>query len=121
MRINRLALFSAEPGIQSRVVLSAHMLSMRRKSAVSARPLWIALRSDCLSVQMAAAACDGKSHPSAMRMLLLFFCNERQHLLGVGREDSEWGRVATKGALPESIDLRSSLQPVIQCFRLPLA
>ncbi len=27
--------------------------------------------------------------------------SERQHLLGVGREDSEWGRRTTKGVLPE--------------------
>ncbi len=26
---------------------------------------------------------------------------DRQHLLGVGREDSEWGRRPTKGVLPE--------------------
>ncbi len=35
---------------------------------MSAQPLRIALRSDWLSVQMAAAACDGRSHSSAMHM-----------------------------------------------------
>ncbi len=29
----------------------------------------------------------------------------RQHLLGVGREDSEWGRRTTKGVLPEDIEV----------------
>ncbi len=56
------------PGIQSSVVFPARLLSMRLKSVVSAEPLWIALRSDWLSVQMAAAACDGRSPSSAMRM-----------------------------------------------------
>ncbi len=41
---------------------------MRLKSVVSAEPLWIALRSDWLYVQMAVAACDGRSHSSDMRM-----------------------------------------------------
>ncbi len=41
---------------------------MRLRSVVSAEPLWIAFRSDKQSVQMAAAACDGRSHSSAMRM-----------------------------------------------------
>ncbi len=41
---------------------------MRGRSAVSAEPLWIALRSDCLSVQMAAAARDSKIHSSAVAM-----------------------------------------------------
>ncbi len=27
--------------------------------------------------------------------------SDRQHLLGVGREDSEWGRRPTQGVLPE--------------------
>ncbi len=30
---------------------------------------------------------------------------ERQHLLVVGREDSEWGRMTTKGVLPEDIEV----------------
>ncbi len=38
--------------------------------------------------------------------------SERQHLLGVGREDSEWGRRTTKGVLPEDIEVGASLQPV---------
>ncbi len=37
--------------------------------------------------------------------------SDRQHLLGVGREDSEWGRRATKGVLPEAIEVGASLQP----------
>ncbi len=56
------------PGIQSRVVLADRLLIMPLRSAVSGEPLWIALRSDWLSVQMAAAAWDGKRHSSAMRM-----------------------------------------------------
>ncbi len=36
---------------------------------------------------------------------------ERQLLLGVGREDSEWGRRTTKGVLPEAIQVGASLQP----------
>ncbi len=55
-------------GIQNRVVLPARLLSMRLRSAVSAEPLWIALRSDWLSVQVAAVRCYDKSHSSAMRM-----------------------------------------------------
>ncbi len=31
--------------------------------------------------------------------------SERQHLLGVGREDSEWGRRTTKSVLPEDIEI----------------
>ncbi len=55
-------------GIQSRVDLPTHLLSMRLWSAVLAEPLWVLLRSDWLSVQMAAVACDGKNHSSVMRM-----------------------------------------------------
>ncbi len=44
------------PGIQSRVVFPARLLSMLLRPAVSTEPLWIALRSDWLSVQIAAAA-----------------------------------------------------------------
>ncbi len=47
--------------------------------------------------------------------------SERQRLLGVGREDSEWGRRTTKGVLPEAIGVKASLQPVFECFRLLLA
>ncbi len=49
------------PGIQSRVVMQTRFLSMRLRSAVTADSLRIALRNDCLSVQVAAAACNGKS------------------------------------------------------------
>ncbi len=45
---------------------------------------------------------------------------ERQHLLGVGGEDSEWGRRTTKGVLPGDIDVWASLQPVFECLRLLL-
>ncbi len=44
------------PGIQSRVVFLARLLSMLLKSAVPAELLWIALRSEWLSVQTATAA-----------------------------------------------------------------
>ncbi len=37
---------------------------------------------------------------------------ERQHLLGVGREDFEWGRRTTKGVLLEDIEIWASLQPI---------
>ncbi len=47
--------------------------------------------------------------------------SERQHLLGVGREDSEWGRRTTQGVLPEDIEVWASLQPVLECLRLHLA
>ncbi len=43
--------------------------------------------------------------------------SERQHLLGVSREDSEWGRSTTKCVLPEDIEVGSSLQPVFECLR----
>ncbi len=46
---------------------------------------------------------------------------ERQHLLGVGREDSEWGRRTTEGVLPEAIEVGVSLQPVLECLRHLLA
>ncbi len=46
--------------------------------------------------------------------------SERQHVLRVGREDSEWGRRTTKGVLPENIEVGASLQPVFQCLRLLL-
>ncbi len=36
--------------------------------------------------------------------------SERQHLLGVGREDSEWGRRTTKGVLSEETEVCASLQ-----------
>ncbi len=35
---------------------------------MSAEPLWVALRSDWLSVETAAAVCSGKSHLISMRM-----------------------------------------------------
>ncbi len=54
--------------IQSSLVFPARLFSMCLRSVVSAEPLWIALRSDWLSMQMAAPACDGESHSSAMRM-----------------------------------------------------
>ncbi len=38
--------------------------------------------------------------------------SERQHLLVLGREDSECGRRTTKNVLPEDIEIRSSLQPI---------
>ncbi len=47
--------------------------------------------------------------------------SERQHLLGVGREDSEWGRRTAKGVLPEDIEVGASLQPVFECLLLLLA
>ncbi len=47
--------------------------------------------------------------------------SERQHFLGVGREDSERGRRTTKGVLPEDIEVLASLQPVFECLRLHLA
>ncbi len=31
--------------------------------------------------------------------------SERQHLLGVGRDNSNWGRGAAKGVLPENIEI----------------
>ncbi len=46
---------------------------------------------------------------------------ERQHLLEVSHEDSEWGRMTTKGALPEDIEVLASLQPVFHCLPLLLA
>ncbi len=46
---------------------------------------------------------------------------ERQHLLGVGGEDSEWGRRTTKGVLPGDIEVWASLQPMFECLRLLLA
>ncbi len=46
--------------------------------------------------------------------------SERQHLLGVGREDSEWGRRTIKGVFPEAIEIGASLQPVFECLRLLL-
>ncbi len=54
------------PEIQSRVVFPTRLYSMRLKSA---EPLWIALRSDWLSVQMAVAACDGKLSDFATYLL----------------------------------------------------
>ncbi len=47
--------------------------------------------------------------------------SERQHLLGVGREDFEWRRRTTKGVLLEDIDIWASLQPMFLCLRLLLA
>ncbi len=47
--------------------------------------------------------------------------SELQHLLGVGREDSEWGRRTAKGLLPENIEIGASLQPVFECLSLFLA
>ncbi len=47
--------------------------------------------------------------------------SERQHLLLVGREDSEWGRRTSKGVLPEASEVEASLQPVFECLRLFLA
>ncbi len=47
--------------------------------------------------------------------------SERQHLLGVGCEDSEWGRRTTKDVLPEDIEVWASLQPVFECLRFHLA
>ncbi len=69
------------------------------------------------------------SHPALWLLLLLRRApralesgpSERQHLLGVGREDSEWGRRTTNGVLPEAIGVGASLQPVLECLRLLLA
>ncbi len=47
--------------------------------------------------------------------------SELKHLLGVGREDSEWGRRTTKGVLPEAIEVGASLQLVFECLRLLFA
>ncbi len=47
--------------------------------------------------------------------------SERQRLLRVGREDSEWGRRTNKGVLPEDIEVWASLQPVFECLLLLLA
>ncbi len=47
--------------------------------------------------------------------------SDRQHRLGVGLEDSEWGRRTTKGVLPEDIEVGASVQPVFECLRLLLA
>ncbi len=47
--------------------------------------------------------------------------SERQHHLGVGREDSAWGQRTTKGVLPEAIKVGASLQPVFEYLRLLLA
>ncbi len=38
--------------------------------------------------------------------------SKRQHRLEVGREDSSWGRRATKGVLLEDIEVWASLQPL---------
>ncbi len=38
--------------------------------------------------------------------------SERQHLLGVGREDFEWGRRTAKGVLLKDIDIWASLPPM---------
>ncbi len=38
--------------------------------------------------------------------------NERQHLLGVGLEDFEWGQRTAKGVLLEDIEIWASLQPM---------
>ncbi len=46
---------------------------------------------------------------------------ERQHLLGVHREDSEWERRSTKGAFSEDIGIWTPLRPVFQSLRLLLA
>ncbi len=45
---------------------------MRFRHKVSAEPLWVVLRSDCLSVHMVAASCDGKGHSGAMRIAVSF-------------------------------------------------
>ncbi len=47
--------------------------------------------------------------------------SERQYLLGVGREDSEWGRRTTKGVFPEDIEVGAYLQPVFEWLQLLLA
>ncbi len=61
----------------------------------------------------------------ALSLLLLLLLSrapsECQHLLGVGREDYEWGERTTKGVLPEDIEVGASLQSVFECLRLLLA
>ncbi len=55
-------------------------------------------------------------HPWGMSLLMLRWApraleggsSQRQHLLGVGREDCEWGRRNNKGASPEDIEMMSS-------------
>ncbi len=47
--------------------------------------------------------------------------SERQHALGIGREDSDWGLRTIKGELLEGIEVWVSLQPVFECLRLFLA
>ncbi len=70
----------------------------------------MACRCCCVVVIIEAASRALESGPS-----------ERQHLLEVGREDSERERRATKGVLPEDIEVWASLQPVFDCLRLLLA
>ncbi len=53
-------------GIQSRVVLQAHLSSMRLRSEVSAEPLRVGLGTDWKSAHMATASCNGKNHSSAL-------------------------------------------------------
>ncbi len=47
--------------------------------------------------------------------------SEHQHLLGVGREDSQCGGRITKGVLLEDIDVWPSLQPMFLFLRFLLA
>ncbi len=45
--------------------------------------------------------------------------SERQHLLGVGREDSEWERRTTKGVLPEAIEVGAISAASVRVFAVP--
>ncbi len=50
---------------------------------MSVEPLWISLRSDWLSVHMAAASCNGKSYSSAM--LVAAFSSSHDEVIAAPR------------------------------------
>ncbi len=54
----------------------------------------------------------GLSTPRTIKKGLECGPSERQHHLGVGREDSDWGQRTTEGVFPEYIEIRASLQPM---------
>ncbi len=81
--------------IHHRVVISARLLSMRPRSLVSAQPLWIALRSDWLSVHMAVASNDRRGHSNATsHILFVIWWGNRCSVLLLREEGRGVGRVS---------------------------
>ncbi len=72
--------------------MKARLSSLRLRFEVSAEPLWIALRSDWLSLYLAAASSDGRSHSSVM--CIAAFSTSFDDVIAASWGESRVGRVS---------------------------